>query len=73
MNEDLGNALIQFGEQFETCRDAANASDSDDVKTLLYWAFIPTAPKTLGDLYESTLGAVFIDSQFSIEAVAGGK
>ncbi|OAJ41439.1 hypothetical protein BDEG_25034 [Batrachochytrium dendrobatidis JEL423] len=35
----------------------------------LFWNKGNTAPKTAGDVYESMLGAVFVDSQFDIHCV----
>ena len=34
-----------------------------------FWQSMEVIPKIMGDLYESTLGAIFLDSHFNIEAV----
>lgn len=38
-------------------------------ETLLFWNYLPSAPKTLGDIYESLVGAVFLDSGFDINVI----
>lgn len=58
-----------FGEKYNLCLAESEKSDMKDAKSLLFWTFMDSAPKTLGDLYESMLGAVFLDSSFSIDAV----
>jgi dsRNA-specific ribonuclease len=35
----------------------------------LFWNHLPSAPKTLGDIYESLMGAVFLDSGFNIQII----
>ncbi|KAJ8328011.1 Dicer-like protein 1 [Batrachochytrium dendrobatidis] len=35
----------------------------------IFWAHMTTAPKICGDVYEAILGAIFVDSKFSIEKV----
>jgi endoribonuclease Dicer len=55
--------LVESNELIETQEDL-------DGDVLFFWNQLETAPKVLGDIYESMLGAVFLDSGFRIEQVA---
>ncbi|KAJ3274422.1 Dicer-like protein 1 [Terramyces sp. JEL0728] len=71
MNVELSNAISQWCKLFhdeqkvhEDSKEIGNTAES-----MLFWNRLPTSPKALGDLYESLLGAVFVDSGFKYEVV----
>jgi dsRNA-specific ribonuclease len=64
------NWISNFERKFkETEELIAHDADNFDPTVLMFWNHMETAPKTLGDLYEAMLGAVFLDSGFQMEPV----
>ncbi|KAJ3334850.1 Dicer-like protein 1, partial [Kappamyces sp. JEL0680] len=74
MSESLGQAISDWTADFShksqqaqtMLQHSPNTIDSD---TLLFWSRMPFAPKPMGDVVESVLGAVFVDSGFDAQAV----
>jgi dsRNA-specific ribonuclease len=74
MSVPLGTTHTEWISKFdkryrETEELIAEDADLFDPTVLMFWNHLETAPKTLGDLYEAMLGAVFLDSGFKLEPV----
>jgi endoribonuclease Dicer len=77
MNEDLAEAISSWTKsclslQEVTEQKIKNLSDDDDdldSETYLFWNQMYSAPKAIGDIVESVLGAIFLDSGFDPEEV----
>jgi dsRNA-specific ribonuclease len=73
MSPVLGMTMTTWTDKFalklqET--DTTILEDGDlDSEVLFFWNHLDTCPKAIGDLYESMIGAVFLDSGFSIAEV----
>jgi dsRNA-specific ribonuclease len=60
--------LVSKFEEYAWCVDPESDRDPD-AEAFLYWNRLSSAPKTMGDVVESVLGAVFVDSEFSLETI----
>ncbi|KAJ1311188.1 hypothetical protein OPQ81_009689 [Rhizoctonia solani] len=60
----LAQSIIFFIEEVEACKRVAQT----DAQRLKYWSKL-VAPKALGDVVESLLGAIYVSSGFSISRV----
>ncbi|KAJ3323352.1 hypothetical protein HDV06_001872 [Boothiomyces sp. JEL0866] len=73
LNVELSSAITYwcnlFEEELEMHENVQKIGQSSD--SILFWNRLPSSPKTLGDLYESLLGAVFVDSGFDYQVVQG--
>jgi dsRNA-specific ribonuclease len=73
MSESLGNAMVTWLESFNARNEQVNqlmaSSEAKDFDTLVFWNQLVFAPKPLGDVVESIIGAVFVDSGFNLDAV----
>jgi dsRNA-specific ribonuclease len=64
------NWITAFEEKLKETNLLIELNGEDvDASIFMFWNEMETAPKTLGDLYEALLGAVFLDSGFKIEPV----
>ncbi|ORY37058.1 hypothetical protein BCR33DRAFT_789923 [Rhizoclosmatium globosum] len=61
----LAHILSDFGEKFETMKRKAKKLDTGT----LFWHNLPPAPKTISDVLEALLGAVFLDSGCDLNVV----
>ncbi|KAJ3295768.1 hypothetical protein HDU79_008464 [Rhizoclosmatium sp. JEL0117] len=61
----LAHILSDFGEKFETMKRKAKKLDTGT----LFWHNLPPAPKTISDVLEALLGAVFLDSGCNLNVV----
>lgn len=66
MNENLAQAVTLFNEDFERIQFNVVAEPKEVGD--LFWNQLETCPKTIADLYESLMGAIFLDSGFDIDA-----
>lgn len=64
-NVGVGTSMTEWDEEVQ-----AGYTSEYEPSNALYWNRLKTSPKVLGDVYEAILGAVFVDSNFSMEAVA---
>lgn len=65
---DWSEELVSKFDEFAWCVDPESDRDPDP-EAFLYWNRLSSAPKTMGDVVESVIGAVFVDSGFSLSAV----
>ncbi|KAJ3207833.1 hypothetical protein HDU82_003263 [Entophlyctis luteolus] len=65
----LAQAFAEFGVLVEAARENSASSKSADEK--LFWQDLPVAPKTISDVLEALIGAVFVDSGCDFDVVHG--
>ncbi|KAJ3135272.1 Dicer-like protein 1 [Geranomyces variabilis] len=68
MDSGLASAIATFGALFDAAVEERRLKP-DQHEANLFWASLAASPKAAGDVYEAMLGAVFLDSDFDIEAV----
>lgn len=76
MSTELGRSLSVWTAKFMAKLEETNGiiekkNQNLDASILMFWNHLETAPKTLGDIFESVVGAVFLDSGFQIEPIEG--
>ncbi|KAJ2997379.1 hypothetical protein HDV02_005576 [Globomyces sp. JEL0801] len=76
MNEELGMAISTWATDFQILFASTELAIGDvekstvtETEKLLFWNYMAACPKTIGDIYESILGAVYLDSDFKMEFV----
>ncbi|KAI8918847.1 hypothetical protein BC831DRAFT_482028 [Entophlyctis helioformis] len=68
LDERLGEALAQFAQWLEIETGLRSSAPADNPEGQLFWNTTISAPKAAGDIYEAIIGAVFVDSSFSVNA-----
>ncbi|KAJ3178296.1 Dicer-like protein 1 [Geranomyces variabilis] len=68
MDSGLASAIATFGSLFDAAVEAPRLNPDQHEKNL-FWTSLAASPKAAGDVYEAMLGAVFLDSDFDVEAV----
>ena len=61
-NSAIGVALAYFTHEFDTLRASDRVPAVSQSTRDLAWNMLGTAPKVVADLYESLIGAIFVDS-----------
>ncbi|KAJ3408362.1 Dicer-like protein 1 [Chytridiales sp. JEL 0842] len=67
-NSQLANQMSSFGQYLDAGKDGVKKLTSENQIRCLFWRYVPEAPKSMSDIFEALIGAVFIDSKMDTEA-----
>ncbi|KAG5939705.1 hypothetical protein E4U59_002941 [Claviceps monticola] len=68
-NSSMLGHIAQFVSQFEKAKMDASANRYDDEPNQAFWLNLTQPPKSLSDVLEAVVGAIFVDSKYNYQAV----
>ncbi|KAG6282903.1 hypothetical protein E4U48_002610 [Claviceps purpurea] len=68
-NSSMLGHIAQFVGQFEKAKMDASTNRHDDEPNPAFWLNLTQPPKSLSDVLEAVVGAIFVDSKYNYQAV----
>ncbi|KAG6045644.1 hypothetical protein E4U17_000089 [Claviceps sp. LM77 group G4] len=68
-NSSMLGHIAQFVSQFERAKTDALTNRHDDEPNPAFWLNLTQPPKSLSDVLEAVVGAIFVDSKYNFQAV----